>query len=192
RPSSSIAGLEVKVLRPQDMPQQVALENFDLAITGRDWLADHLYAFPSSPVAEAVDLGRSRYSLAAVVPEDLPAEAIDGALALWRGREVRIASEYVNTADHYARLRRIPRYRVIPIHGASEGFVPDDADILIEGSETGTTLRANALKSIDNFFVSTSCVIRSTNPISGPRARLIDDIVARLARGAVAEAPRSR
>ena len=187
RPSSGIDGLELKVIRPQDMPQQVALGNYDLALTGRDWLADHLYAFPGSPVAEAVDLGRSRYSLAAVVPEDLAVDSIEGALALWGDREIRVASEYANTADHYARLRRIRRYRVIPINGASEGFVPEDADILIEGTETGTTLRANRLKSIDNFFLSTNCVIRSTRPVEGRRAALIEDILSRLRAAAVTE-----
>ena len=187
RPSSAIDGLEVKVIRPQDMSQQVALGNYDLALTGRDWLADHLYAFPGSPVTEAVDLGRSRYSLAAVVPEELPADTIEGALALWGNREIRVASEYANTADHYARLRRIRRYRVIPINGASEGFVPEDADILIEGTETGTTLRANRLKAIDSFFLSTNCLIRSTCPAEGRRAALIEDIISRLRAAAVTE-----
>ncbi|MSQ61579.1 MAG: ATP phosphoribosyltransferase [Dehalococcoidia bacterium] len=189
RPTSAIDGLEVKVIRPQDMPQQVALGNYDLALTGRDWLADHLYAFPGSPVREAVDLGRSRYSLAAVVPDGLPADTIDGALALWGDREIRVASEYANTADHYARLRRIRRYRVIPINGASEGFVPEDADILIEGTETGTTLRANRLKAIDSFFLSTNCLIRSTRPVEGRRAALIEDIVSRLRAAAVTAPP---
>src|SRR5206468_11710092 len=38
RPQIDIDGVEVKVIRPQDMPQQVAIGHFDLAITGRDWL----------------------------------------------------------------------------------------------------------------------------------------------------------
>ncbi|MDH5201206.1 MAG: ATP phosphoribosyltransferase, partial [Candidatus Bathyarchaeota archaeon] len=56
RPTSTVEGLEVKLIRPQDMPQQVALGSFDLAITGRDWLLDHLQRFPSSPVEEVADL----------------------------------------------------------------------------------------------------------------------------------------
>ncbi|RPJ62574.1 MAG: ATP phosphoribosyltransferase, partial [Dehalococcoidia bacterium] len=57
RPSCDLKWLDIKVIRPQDMPQQVANGNFDLAITGKDWLLDHLYQFPSSPVMELVDLG---------------------------------------------------------------------------------------------------------------------------------------
>src|SRR5207249_11727187 len=115
-------------IRPQDMPQQVAIGQFDLAVTGRDRMFDHLVEFPSSPIQELVDLGRSRYSLAAIV-KDVEANTVAGALEEWRagGRTtIRLASEYPNIADHFARDRHFGRYSVIPIAGASEGFVPDD------------------------------------------------------------------
>jgi ATP phosphoribosyltransferase len=186
RPLCDIEGVEVKVLRPQDMPAAVASGAFDLALTGRDWLAAHLAAFPSSPVTELVDLRRSRYSLGAVVPEDLPADSIEEAVAYWRRddpqRTIRVASEYAALADHYARERRLGRYRVIPIAGASEGFIPDDAEILIEGSETGATLRANRLRMIDVIMESTNCAIGNTHRPDGRRGGLRDDLVSRLQR----------
>jgi len=43
RPATALDGVVIKVVRPQDMPLQVANENFDLAITGKDWLLEHLY-----------------------------------------------------------------------------------------------------------------------------------------------------
>ena len=186
RPTASIPGLTVKVLRPQDMPAAVARGQFDLALTGRDWLAAHLASFPSSPVVELADLRRSRYSLGAVVPDALPAANIEEAIAYWRRddprRPIRVASEYAALADHYARERRLGRYQVIPISGASEGFVPDDAEILIEGSETGTTLRANQLHMIDVIMESTNCAIGNAVRPEGARGDLRDDLVARLQR----------
>ena len=188
RPSSAIEGVTVKVIRPQDMPQAVALGRFDVALTGRDWLATHLAAFPASPVVELCDLHRSRYRMGAVVSEDVPADTITEALAYWRRddprRAIRVASEYVELADHYARERHLGRYRVIPIGGASEGFVPDDAEILIEGSETGTTLRANRLRMIDVIMESTNCAIGSTVRPPGARGELRDRLVERLAAAA--------
>ena len=188
RPRSAIEGVTVKVIRPQDMPQAVALGRFDVALTGRDWLAAHLAAFPASPVVELCDLHRSRYRMGAVVSEDVPAETISDALAYWRrddpDRAIRVASEYVELADHYARERHLGRYRVIPIGGASEGFVPDDAEILIEGSETGTTLRANRLRMIDVIMESTNCAIGSTVRPPGARGELRDRLVERLAAAA--------
>jgi len=179
RPRAEMPGLEVKVIRPQDMPQQVALGHFDLAITGRDWLRDHCYQFPASPVEEAVDLGLGRYSIAAVVSEDSPAQTLEEALGRWReeGRgTVRVASEYVNIADHCARSRHVPRYKVIPISGASEGFVPEDAEVLIEGTETGATLAANRLKVIERIFESTTCLIAHQGPVSDGRRRLMAEV----------------
>ena len=184
----AVLPVEVKVLRPQDMPRAVALGGYDLALTGRDWLAAHQAAFPAAPVVELADLRRSRYALGAVVSEDVPATCIADALAYWRrddpARPIRVASEYAALADHYARERRLGRYRVIPIAGASEGFVPDDAEILIEGSETGATLRANRLRMIDVLMESTNCAIGAAVHPGGVRGALRDELVERLARGA--------
>ena len=181
RPKASLLGLEAKVVRPQDMPQLVASGSFDLAISGRDCLRDHLYRFPSSPVEEMADLALGQFNLSAVVSEELPAKNIDEALQYWRaeGRSpVRVASEFVNIADHYARACRMPRYRVIPIAGASEGFLPEDADLLVEGTETGRTLAENGLKAIDVIFRSTLCLIacRSRRP-EGSRGEIYDQII---------------
>jgi ATP phosphoribosyltransferase len=191
RPRSDVGGLALKVIRPQDMPQQVALGHFDLAICGRDWLLDHLYRFPASPVEEAVDLGLGRYSVAAVVSDDLPVDSLDDAIGLWQ-REgkgiVRVASEYANIADNCAREHHLPRYKVIPIGGASEGFVPEDAELLIEGTETGATLAANRLKAIDVLLESTACVIVHRGPVSEKKRSLLDEMLSRFQRtGSVAQ-----
>jgi ATP phosphoribosyltransferase len=167
------------------MPAQVALGKFDLAMTGRDVLRDHLLAFPDSPVEEAVDLGRSGYGIAAVVDEGLPATTIREALDFWRrsGRKsIRIASEYPNIADNYARTHHFGRYRVMPIAGASEAFVPEDAEVLIEGSETGKSIVANKLKIIDSLFESTNCMIAGRRPLAEPRRALSQQIIAALRR----------
>ena len=88
-----------------------------------------------------------------------------------------IAAEYPATADHYARSRRFWRYQVIPIAGASEGFVPEDADVLIEGTETGRTIAENNLKVIDLLYRSTSCVIaRRDADLSGNRLKVFEHL----------------
>jgi ATP phosphoribosyltransferase len=181
RPVSAIPGLEVKVVRPQDMPQMVALGAFDLAISGVDLLTDHQTRFPSSPVELAVDLGRNRYRIGPVVDQGFPADTTRDALAIWRtlGRPVRIASEFAGLAELFARQNHLPYSTIMPIGGASEGFVPEDADILIEGTETGSSIRANGLKMLDTFMESTNCAIWSTRPVT-TRVDLLHDLVERL------------
>jgi len=177
RPACGIGWLSIKVIRPQDMPQQVANGNFDLAITGRDWLLDHLCQFPSSPVAELADLGFGWVRIVAVVSEEMPADSIGGIRELIsRGRMVplRIATEYVNIADKYLRDRHIARYRVIPTWGATEVYLPEDADMLIENTETGQTLARHRLKIIDTLFESTACLIgnKSSLAAKGKKAKI--------------------
>jgi len=180
RPVSATAGLEVKVIRPHDMPQQVALGNFDLAICGRDCLLEHLYRFPASPVAEAVDLGGGEFDLSAVVSQDLPAESLAQAMAVWRAQgfgAIRVASEFPAIADNYARANRFWRYQVIPIGGASEGFVPEDAELLIEGVQTGRTLAENNLKTIDRFLRSTTCLLAGQREVSRRKGKLLARLI---------------
>jgi ATP phosphoribosyltransferase len=192
RPETGISGLEVKVIRPQDMPQLVALGEFDLAVTGRDLMREHLFEFPSSPVVELVDLQRAQYNLSAVVDGDLPVDNIDDAIALWRsqGKDLlTVAAEFPATADHYARSRHFWRYQVVPIAGASEGFVPEDADVLIEGTETGKTIAENNLKVIDTLYRSTTCVIgRSDTRLEGNRRTVYEHVLSRFSKAGGAPA----
>jgi ATP phosphoribosyltransferase len=161
-------GILIKVIRPQDMPLQVANDNFDLAITGRDWFTEHKYQFPSSPVEELVDLKYGRVRLVAVISKNMPAENINEWQRIChQSRSVcRVASEYTNIADNYAREKRLGRYRIIPTWGATEAFLPEDADILIENTETGGTIARHNLKIIDTLFESTACLIGSQRKIS--------------------------
>jgi ATP phosphoribosyltransferase len=183
RPKINIDGVTVKVIRPQDMPLQVANGNFDLAITGRDWLTDHLCQFPSSPVKELANLGFSRVRLVAVVSRELPVDDTGGLrrYIAARGKTLRVASEYVNIADRYARDNHLGHYRVIPTWGATEGFLPEDADLLVENTETGRTIARHNLKIIDTLFESTACLIGNAATVSDAvKVRRIEPIVKRL------------
>jgi ATP phosphoribosyltransferase len=152
------------------MPLQVANGNFDLAITGRDWLMEHLYQFPSSPVTELVGLKFGKVKIVVVVSKDLPVDDVYSLRQLNAERSVpfRVASEYVNIADKYARENHLGRYRVVPTWGASEAFLPEDADLLIENTETGRTLARHNLKIIDTLFESTACLIGRKDGVFSP------------------------
>jgi len=170
RPTTTISGVAIKVIRPQDMPLQVANGNFDLAITGRDWLMEHLYQFPSSPVQELIDLKLGGVKIVAVVSQELSISDAKGLREFNAKRAVplRVASEYINTADNYARDNHLGLYRVIPTWGASEAFLPEDADLLIENAQTGRTIARHNLKIIDTLSESTACLIGNTNRTPSP------------------------
>ena len=173
RPTTILGGVMVKVIRPQDMPQQVANGNFDLAITGRDWVLEHLYRFPSSPITELLDLKFGKVKIVAVVSKDLSVTDTDSLKRLSTERLVpfRVASEYVNIADKYARDNHLGAYRVIPTWGATEAFLPEDADLLIENTETGRTIARHNLKIVDTLFESTACLVGGTTEVSSSTRR---------------------
>ncbi|MCX6008509.1 MAG: ATP phosphoribosyltransferase, partial [Chloroflexi bacterium] len=167
--------------RPQDMPLQVANGNFDLAITGKDWLLDHLCRFPSSPVVELADLGFGQVKVVAVVSQDLAVANVEQLKRLILDGKVsplRVASEYVNIADKYLHDNHVSRYKLIPTWGASEAFLPEDADLLIENTQTGKTLAKHNLKIMDTLFQSTACLIGNRNSVeSFPKKEKIASLV---------------
>lgn len=186
RPGISLAGVAVTVIRPQDMPGQVAAGNFDLAVTGLDWLLDHLCRFPKSPVEALLSLGIGRVRVVAVVHEQVGAESMDDVKRLLAEGSIgrpffRIASEYVNLADRFALHHHIVDYRVIPTYGATEALIPEDADLIIENTETGTTLVKNRLKIVGELFVSTGCLI-GRKGILDEKKRAVKSFVDQLAR----------
>jgi ATP phosphoribosyltransferase len=182
RPEIKLSGFSVKVIRPQDMPLQVANSKFDMAITGQDWVREHLYQFPSSPIKELVDLKYSKVKIVAAISNDLPANDIAGLrqIAFEKGWRIRVASEYTRIADKYARDNHLGMYRIIPTWGATEAFIPDDADMLIENTETGSTLKRHNLKIIETLFESTACLIASKAALQSPKKEGIESFASSL------------
>jgi ATP phosphoribosyltransferase len=180
RPTINIDDTTVKIIRPQDMPLQVANGNFDLAITGKDWLCDHLSRFPSSPVKEILELGFGKVRIVAVVSNELPVNNVPDLRDLLRRGKLpilRIASEYINIADRYAQSNHLSPYRLIPTWGASEAFLPEDADLLIENTQTGRTIAEHNLKIIDTLFESSACLIgNASESVKSLKQKRIDSI----------------
>jgi ATP phosphoribosyltransferase len=185
-PSVDLDWLGVKVIRPQDMPLQVANGNFDLAITGKDWLLDHVYHFPSSPVVELLDLGFGKVKIVAAVSQEMPASTMeDIRQLLQKGKlpTLRVASEYVNISDKYLCDHHISPYKLIPTWGASEAFLPEDADLLIDNMQTGKTMAEHNLKIIDILYESTACLIGNKESINSPDKKEEIDFIIQMMRG---------
>ncbi len=191
RPRLGLPEVRAKMIRPQDMPIQVANGNFDLAVTGEDWLYDHLCVFPSSPVRKILSLGFGKVRIVAVVSKSLPYQTPQDLRSPLRKRNhpvLRIASEYVNIADKYARDNHLSPYRLIPTWGASEAFLPEDADLLVENSQTGRTLAQHGLRIVDVLFESSACLIGPLQPgVNEVKHQKISDIVAMLSKAIPAE-----
>mgnify|MGYP001309675810 CR=1 len=140
--------IDVRILRPQEIPMYVAEGLFDLGITGRDWVEE--------TGSEVISLGELRYSKAtsnpvqvvAAVAADSPAQRVED---LPQG--VRVTSEYPKLTERYFASKGIAA-DVRLSYGATEAKIPDIADCVVEITETGRALRAAGLRIIDTVLVS--------------------------------------
>ncbi len=144
--------VEARLIRPQDMSRFVERGVVDCGLTGNDWVAEN-----SSDVHVVTELGYSKQSLrpfrwVVAVPEDSPIKSVEDL----EGK--RISTELVNVARRFLSQRGISA-EVEFSHGATESKAPDLVDAIVDGTETGATLRANRMRVIETMMVSTTQLI---------------------------------
>jgi ATP phosphoribosyltransferase len=149
---------DVRILRPQEIPQYVAEGQFDLGITGRDWIEERN--------ADVVTLSELHYSKTTTNPIQIVlAVAADSTAAsvadLSNGLVVH--TEYPELTRRFFAKHGIDA-DVQLSYGATEAKVPDIADAIVELTETGRALRAAGLKILDTILVSSTELI--ANPAS--------------------------
>jgi ATP phosphoribosyltransferase len=139
---------EVRILRPQEIPEYVAEGLFDLGITGRDWIEE--------TASDVATLGELRYSKATshpvrvvlAVAEDSPARVVSD---LAEG--VRVSTEYPQLTRRFLSDHGV-KAEVRLSHGATEAKIPEIADAVVEITETGRALRAAGLRIIATVLES--------------------------------------
>ena len=149
---------EVRILRPQEIPQYVAEGLFDIGITGRDWVEETQSAVQS--------LGELKYSKATSDPVKVVVAVAGDSTAssvadLPQG--VRVSTEYPGLTKRFFASRGIDA-DVRLSYGASEAKIPDIADCIVDITETGRALRAAGLRVIDTMLVSYTEMI--ANPVA--------------------------
>ena len=141
---------KVKILRPQEIPGYVAKGYFDLGISGTDWIMES-----GAIVTKVADLnygkqGPGAVKLVVAVPESLQ---ISSARMIKPGS--RVSTEYPNLTRAYFSNLGIP-VDIQFSFGATEAKVPELTDVVVDLTETGSTLKKNGLKIIDVMLESTS------------------------------------
>ena len=157
--------IDVRILRPQEIPQYVAEGLFDIGITGRDWVEE--------TQSDVESLGELKYSKATsdpvkvvvAVAGDSPVQTVAD---LPHG--VRGSSEYPSLTERYFAQRGI-KADVRLSYGASEAKIPDIADCIVDITETGRALRAAGLRVIDTMLVSYTEMIANKDSYADPAKR---------------------
>ncbi|MEO5722876.1 MAG: ATP phosphoribosyltransferase [Ilumatobacteraceae bacterium] len=157
--------LDVRILRPQEIPMYVAEGLFDVGLTGRDCVEE--------TASDVVSLGELRYSKATSLPtrvvvavaDDSPVRRVED---LPQG--VRVSSEYPGlTARYFAGKGIAAEVRLS--YGATEAKIPDIADCIVDITETGRGLRAAGLRIIDTILVSYTEMVANKQAYADPVKR---------------------
>lgn len=165
RPKSSQPGIEVKLLKSQNIPPLLALGQHDVGFAGYDWILEQ-----AAEVETLLDLGFDPVRIVAAIPED-------ASVAELKQRRIIAVSEYQNLTTNFLKREGFD-FTFVRSYGATEVFPPEDADLIVDNTATGATLLANRLQIIGTVLESTTRFIANPQALKEPDKRLqIEDLL---------------
>lgn len=191
RPMINDPRIELKILRPQEIPFFVSEGLQDIGITGLDWIRE---THANVEALQNLEYGKVRINVA-VSKRWNKVNSISSLMkTLWsKKRDVRISTEYLNITVEYVKnnpsYRRLfgnseplvltpwwrrgenPRVSVFLSFGATEAKPPEDADAIVDVTETGATLEQNNLKAIETIMESTAVLIANKKSLTDPQKK---------------------
>ena len=162
--------IECLLLRAQEMARYVEQGILDAGITGHDWVLE-----TQADVVEICELIFSKVSRKPVrwvlcVPSDSPIQSVKDL----EGK--RIATEAVGLTKSYLAKHGVTAH-VEFSWGATEVKPPKLADAIVEVTETGSSIRANNLRIVDEILQSTTRMIANKEAYADPWKKMkIDNI----------------
>jgi ATP phosphoribosyltransferase len=130
-------------MKPQNVGELLELGSHDAGFTGIDWIEES-----GAQVEEILNLGFDKVRIVAAIPETATESTL-------KSRPIVVATEYVRLASGYLNKNGY-NYRIVRTNGATEVFPPDDADMIIDNTSSGQTLRENGLKITGTLLESTT------------------------------------
>ena len=165
RPRAIGYDFEVKLLKSQNIPGMVELGSHDIGFAGLDWIKE-----TGSDVEILKDLNFDPVKIVACIPEDWDFEEV-------KSRPLVVASEYKQIASEYLESLGV-NFKLLRAYGATEVFPPEDADMIIDNTSTGSTIKANRLKIVDTVMESGTQFIANREALADPGKRqAIEDLL---------------
>ncbi|MDD5928753.1 MAG: ATP phosphoribosyltransferase [Spirochaetales bacterium] len=163
-PVTNQEDLAFQVVKPQITSLLLANNKADVGFSGKDWVYENGV---ENDVEEIMDLGFDGVRIVAAIPESRDFEKLLKA-------PVTIATEYQNLTKHWIEDKKI-QGTVFRTWGTSEGFVQDTeesiAQILIDNTSTGSSLKANRLKIVDTLMESSTRMYASKEAMKDSEKR---------------------
>lgn len=170
--------IECLMFRAQEIARYVERGVLDTGLTGKDWIMEN-----NADVVEVEDLVYSKattqiYRWVVAVPEDSDIHSVRDL----EGK--RIATELVNATKRYLAANGV-NAEVEYSWGATEIKVPQLVDAIVEGTETGSSLRAHKLRVVDTVVESNTKLIANRETWADPWKKEKIEVLSMLLRGAL-------
>jgi len=150
--------LAIKIMKPQNVGELLELGSHDAGFTGLDWVRES-----GANVEEILDLGFDKVKIVAAIPSDIDEASL-------KKRKIIVATEYINIAEAWLKEQGY-QYHLLRTYGATEVFPPDDADMIIDNSSSGQTLKDNGLKIIGTLMESSTRFVASREAMADREKR---------------------
>jgi ATP phosphoribosyltransferase len=156
--------VEILFARPVDIPEYVATGAADLGITGHDMVIER-----QSDIEELLDLQLGKAKLVLAVHEDSPFTSVKQLAGH------KVATEFPIITRTYFEKHNV-KVNVVLVGGACEATPHlGIADAIIDLSSSGTTLKTNRLRVIDDVLTTSTFLIANREALKAKKEK-IDEI----------------
>jgi ATP phosphoribosyltransferase len=161
-----VEGVEIAFLSASDIAAALKSGEVDLGITGEDLLREAIA--PDDKTADVLlRLNFGPANVVVAVPDcwlDVAqmADLEDVAQQFYKihGRRLRVATKYLNLTRRFFAGHGVAGYRIVESLGATEGApAAGSAELIVDITTSGSTLKANALKVLDDGLILASCAV---------------------------------
>jgi ATP phosphoribosyltransferase len=157
---AGIDGVEVVYTSAAEIVHELRSGRVQLGITGEDLIRETLADVDGS-VEFLKPLGFGRADVVVAVPDcwidvDRMADLEDVAaqFSTAHGRRLRVATKYMNLTRRFFAANGVTGYRIVESVGATEATpAAGTAELIVDITTTGTTLRANHLKVLEDGLI---------------------------------------
>jgi len=157
---SGLPGVEVMLLSAAEIAAALLAGDIHLGVTGEDLLRESAPEIEGRlALVKKLDFGFadvvvavSNYWIDVSTMADL--DDVCAAYAITHKKRLRVATKYANLTRNFFAHNGIADYRIVPSAGATEGaLAAGTAEVIVDITTTGATLRDNGLKVLDDGVI---------------------------------------
>ncbi len=161
-----IEDVEIAFLSASDIAAALKSGEVDLGITGEDLLREAIAPDDkSADVLLRLNFGPANVVVAVPdcwldVAQMSDLEDVAQQFYKTHGRRMRVATKYLNLTRRFFAAHGVAGYRIVESLGATEGApASGSAELIVDITTSGSTLKANALKVLDDGLILSSCAV---------------------------------